>query len=84
MDYKKLDIWEASVFDFTDDAAILQQITSYTRKADYIEACNFLCRMQHIEAYARLEALATIATAKAWKEWDAMADEAQRHGLIID
>lgn len=90
MDYKELDIWAASVFDFTDDPILLRQFASNKTKDEYFRWYNFVCRMQHIEKYAsiigdtRLMALATNATAKAWREWSKMAKEAQKQGIIID
>lgn len=90
MDYKELDIWEASVFDFTDDPILLRQFAGNKTKDEYFRWYNFVCRMQQIEKYAsiigdtRLMALATNATAKAWREWSKMAKEAQKQGIIID
>ena len=90
MDYKELDIWEASVFDFTDDPIILRQIVGNITKVDYFYRCHYINRLQDILKYAsiiedhRLMTLATKATAKAWREWSKMAKEAQKQGIIID
>lgn len=90
MDYKELDIWEASVFDFTDDPALLHRFAGNKTKDEYFRWYNFVCRMQHIEKYAstigdtQLIALASKATAKAWREWSKMAKKVQKKGIIID
>lgn len=90
MEYKKIDIWESSVFDFTDDPALLHQFVGDKTKDEYFKWYNFLCRMQQIEKYAlaigdpQLTALADKAVAKAWREWQKMANEAQKKGIIID
>lgn len=90
MNYKKIDIWESSIFDFTDDPVLLRQIVDNMTKEEYFRWCIFLCRMQHIQKYAstiddtQLMALADKAVTKAWREWSKMADEAQNEGIIID
>lgn len=90
MDYKKLDIYEASVFDFTDDPIILRQIVGDMTKVDYFYRCHYINRLQDILKYAsiikddRLMTLATKAIVKARRECSKMANEAPKKGIIVD
>ena len=90
MDYKKLDVYEASVFDFTDDPIILRQIVGDMTKGDYFYRCHYINRLQDILKYAsiikddRLMTLATKAIVKARRECSKMANKAQKKGIIVD
>lgn len=90
MDYNDLDLRNKTIYDFTDNPEIIEEITGSVSKDFYIETCHIINKMAHIADFAsliqndELYKLANKALKAVQKEWDSIVADGLKNGIIID
>lgn len=85
-----MDLKDKTIFDFTDDKAIIEKITGNTPKDFYIRNCHPLNKLSdlvdlaHLTNDTKLRTEAEKAWEKAQKESDDTIEKGQQDGIIID
>ena len=87
MDYT--DLRNKTIFDFTNDTSLIEEITGCTSVDSYLRKYHFVNRMGSIIVFAKktndteLEKTARKAEREAHKQWDKLVAEYAKQGLLI-